>query len=104
MSKLIFKLYGAGSIGAMRCEKIANAILSDIKGMPVDFHAPRVCKSYTMYNDADGWMDVTIYTKKHNSRLYSIMRRDNKRHKVSVLEVRINDDGRHFASTHTWDV
>lgn len=104
MSKLIFKLYGAGSVGAMRCEKVVNAILSDIKGVPVDLYVPRELRSYTMYNDADGWMDVTIHAKKKGGRLYSVMRRDNKRHKVTMLDVRINDDGQHFATTHTWDV
>lgn len=100
------KLYSANSTGAARCEKIANAILSDIKGMPIAYYDPRVFKSYMMYCDSNGWLDVTVYAKKHKSddRLITVMRRDNKRKKCTVLDVRICADGRHLLRTHTWDI
>lgn len=102
----ISKRYKAGSIGAMRCEKIASAILSDIKGMQVYNSVPRSFKTYMMYSDSDGWMDVTVYAKKHKSddRLITVMRRDNRRKKSMVLDVRICNDGHRTLRTHTWDV
>ena len=100
----VTKFYEAGSIGAMRCEKIVNAILSDIKGMPIEHRTPGVCKSYSMYNDADGWLDVTVYNKDKDRKAYSVMRRDHRRNKAMVLDVTLYADGRHVARTHTWDV
>ena len=99
----ISKRYEADSIGSARCVKIANAILSDIKGMPVYNSVPRSFKTYMMYSDNDGWLDVTVYAKSKGNRLYTVMRRDNKRHKSMVLDVRICADGRHTLRTHTWD-
>ena len=107
MSNVSFsKLYSVGSIGAIRCEKVASAILSDIKYEPVAYSAPRSFKSYLMYNDSNGWLDVTVYAKKHKSddRLITVMRRDNKRKKCTVLDVRICTDGRHLLRTHTWSI
>ena len=100
----ISKRYEANSIGAMRCERMALAILSDIKGVQVYNSAPRSFKTYMMYSDNDGWMDVTVYAKSKGDRLYTVMRRDNKRKKSMVLDVRICADGRHVARTHTWDI
>jgi hypothetical protein len=100
----ISKRYEVDSIGAMRCVKMANAILSDIKGMQTYNSVPRSFKTYMMYSDSDGWMDVTIYAKSKGDRLYTVMRRDNKRKKSMVLDVRICADGRHLARIHTWDI
>lgn len=98
------KVYEEGSVGAVRCEKIVNAILSDIKGERVYNHVPRKFKSYITYSDVNGWLEVTVYAKNDGGRLYTVMRQDNKRGKVTVLDIRIKDNGRHFASTHTWDI
>lgn len=100
----ITKMYEAGSIGAMRAERIVKAILSDIKGEPVALSALRAFKSYIIYNDANGWLDVTICAGNKVGKLYTIMRRDEKRKKCMVCDVHICSDGRHIVRTHTWDI
>jgi len=100
----IYKIYDANSIGAMRCEKIVSAILSDIKGEPVAYSMPRSFKTYLMYSDANGRLDVTVYAKYRRGRFYTVTKRDERRRKCMVLDVHIRDDGQHSARVHTWAI
>jgi hypothetical protein len=102
--ELITKICEKNSVAAIRCEKIVEAILSDIKGEPEWYTIKRVCKTYSMYYDADGSLDVTVYCKSKGGRLYVIARRDNKRGKASSLSIKIKDDGRHFTTLYVWDI
>lgn len=92
------------SVSACRCEKIVEAILSDIKGEPVWYAVPRVCKTYSMYYDAQGSLDVTVYCKYKGGRRYVVTKRDNKRGKISSLSITLYDDGRHCYTLYVWDV
>jgi len=102
--KVISNAYGTGTVGALRCEKIVKAILSDIKGVEPEVSEEYGFEAYETYNDANGWLMVTIHPKKNGMQDYFIMRRDNKRHRATSLDVILHDDGRHWASTYTWEV
>ena len=97
-------VYKAGSIGAMRCAKVVDAIVSDVKGLESWTSAGCDYKSYTTYRDTNGWCMVTIFPKENGKQYYTVMKRDEKRHRVTSLAILFGDDGRHVATAYTWKV
>lgn len=97
-------VYDANSIGAMRCAKVVDAIVSDVKGLESWTSAGSDYKSYTTYRDSNGWCMVTILPKENGHEYYTVMKRDERRHRCTSLDILVGDDGRYVATTYTWVV
>jgi len=104
MGRMISEVYDKGSVGAKRCEAIVNAIVSDIAGLEPEASEEHGFKEYQTYSDRDGWLTVTTFPKKDGRRAYFVMRRDNKCHRATSLDIYIADNGRHSAIAYTWEV
>ena len=106
MDSSILAIYKVNSVGALRCEAIVNAILEGVADV-----TPKVCeeygfKTYEFDLEDNGWVTITVFpeTKTRDHILYSIMKHDNVRPRVSSLDIGIYDNGRHSASAYSWTI
>ena len=95
-------VYKVNSVGALRCAKVVNAIVSDVKGLEGWTLAGYDQTTYTTYRDSNGWCTVTIFPKENGHEYYIVMKRDERRHRCTSLSILAGDDGCYVATTYTW--